>query len=175
LTPLWQQAFSFAARAHAGQFRNDGKTPYVSHPMRVAMTVRDVFGCDDEICLAAAALHDVIEDTPTDFDDLEECFGIEVAHCVAALTKEMRLREPERERAYDAALREADWRAKLVKLADTYDNLCDLSSPGKQKKVIGLCRRAIAIALPAMSEHEAVGRAIEVVESLVQQRENSSS
>ncbi len=175
MTPLWQQAISFAGRAHAGQFRNDGVTPYVTHPMRVTMTVRDVFGCDDEICLAAAALHDVIEDTPTDFDDLEERFGIEVAQCVAALTKEMRLREPERERAYDEALEQADWRAKLVKLADTYDNLCDLSSPGKQKKIIGLCRRAIAIAMPAMSEHEAVGRAIKAVENLVKQRENSPS
>ena len=58
---LWQQAASFAARAHHGQMRRDGKTPYVAHPLRVAMTVRHVFGCEDEVCLAAAMLHGLIQ------------------------------------------------------------------------------------------------------------------
>ena len=152
---------------HAGQRRDDGVTPYIAHPMRVALTVRDVFGCDDPICLAAALLHDVIEDTTADFDDLEERFGVEVAACVAALSKDMRLAEPVREPAYDEALQAADWRAKLIKLADTYDNLCDLSSPEKHDKVVRLCRRAIAIAQPATSDHEPIARGIAALKQLI--------
>lgn len=167
MTPLWQEAASFAVRMHAGQVRDDGTTPYAAHPVRVAMTVRDVFECDDAICIAAAFLHDVIEDTPADYDDLFERFGDEVADCVAALTKDMRLPEAAREVAYDQALIAADWRAKLVKLADTYDNMCDLSSADKRGKVIDRCERAIAIAKPAADEHPAVQRAIRAVETLI--------
>ena len=53
-------------RAHAGQVRKDGRTPYVAHCFRVTMTVRDVFGCTDPVCLCAALLHDTIEDTGVD-------------------------------------------------------------------------------------------------------------
>ena len=45
--PSWQRAASFAARQHHGQFRKDGATPYVAHPVRVALTVRHLFGVDD--------------------------------------------------------------------------------------------------------------------------------
>src|SRR5687768_1806066 len=121
----WQQAASFAARAHAGQLRKDGRTPYVAHPVRVALTVRHVFGIDDETALVAALLHDVIEDTKTDYDDLAEEFGRDAADAVAALTKDGRLPEPEREAAYDRQLSAASWQARLVKLADVYDNFCD--------------------------------------------------
>src|SRR5688572_21773059 len=111
---LWQQAASFAARLHQGQVRKDGKTPYIAHPFRVAMTVRDVFGVDDPVAVAAALLHDVIEDTTADYDDLQREFGAEVARVVAALTKDMRLPEQEREAAYDRQLSTAPWQARLV-------------------------------------------------------------
>ena len=54
---LWQPAASTAARFHANQILEHEKTPYMSHPFRVAMTVRDVFGVCDPIALAAALLH----------------------------------------------------------------------------------------------------------------------
>ena len=92
-TPSWQRAASFAARAHDGQLRKDGRTPYVSHPFRVAMTVRHIFGIDDEVALCVALLHDTIEDTTTDYDDLSREFGPEVAEAVACLTKDKRLYE----------------------------------------------------------------------------------
>jgi guanosine-3',5'-bis(diphosphate) 3'-pyrophosphohydrolase len=101
---LWQQAASFAARQHQGQLRKDGRTPYFAHPVRVALTVRHVFGVDDETALAAALLHDLIEDTTTDYDDLLEMFGKDVADTVAALTKDSRLPEEQREAAYDRQL-----------------------------------------------------------------------
>jgi guanosine-3',5'-bis(diphosphate) 3'-pyrophosphohydrolase len=123
----FQEAASFAARAHRHQIRKDGRTPYVAHVFRVAMTVALVFECDDRVAILAGLLHDTIEDTTTDFDDLEERFGSAVAECVAALTKNMAMRDALRERAYDAQLAQGPWQARLVKLADVYDNLCDLT------------------------------------------------
>lgn len=160
---LWREAASFAARAHEGQQRKDGATPYFAHPARVALTVRDAFGCDDPVAIAAALLHDVIEDASVDYDDLLERFGAEVAACVAALTKDMRLPEVEREAAYDEALQRADWRARLVKLADTLDNLADLTKTGPLNKRLRACQRAMAIAQPLAAEHSEIAQAIEIV------------
>ncbi len=144
MSVAWREASAMAARFHRGQTRRDGKTPYVSHCFRVAMTVRHTFGCDDEACIAIALLHDVIEDTPADYDDIYEAFGEKVARGVSALTKDMRLPEAEREPAYDAAIEASGWRAKMVKLADTIDNLLDCHKP--TGRGIDKCRRAITIA-----------------------------
>jgi guanosine-3',5'-bis(diphosphate) 3'-pyrophosphohydrolase len=131
-------AISFAARAHRDQLRKDGSTPYVSHPFRVAMVVRQVFGCYDPKVLAAGVLHDTIEDTTTDYDDLAERFGSDVADWVVALTKDMRLPESEREAAYIRQLLAADWPVTLCKLADIYDNLSDsagMSTTGRRPTI----------------------------------------
>ena len=167
--PSWQDAASFALRAHAGQLRKDGKTPYAAHVVRVAMTVRDIFLCDDSVCLCAAYLHDTIEDTPADYDDILEGFGKETADIVAALTKDMRLIEPERERAYDEQLARAGWRASLVKLADVYDNLLDCRSGGKATSIenqVEKCARATEIANRIEEPPEALTRAIGAVHHL---------
>jgi len=76
------EAIAFAARAHQGQLRKDGQTPYVSHVFRVVFILRHVFGIDDPGVLTAAVLHDTIEDTTTDFDDIEKQFGQDVASWV---------------------------------------------------------------------------------------------
>lgn len=168
---LWQRAASFAARAHAGQVRKDGVTPYFAHPVRVAMTVREVFGCGDEEALAAALLHDVIEDTTTDYDDLARAFGETVARLVASLTKNATLPEAEREAAYDARLVRADWRARLIKLADVFDNCCDGESlePAKRTKIVSKMRRAVALAEGDAAAHEETARAIGVVRELMRE------
>lgn len=140
---LWQRAASFAARFHHGQLRKDGKTPYIAHPFRVAMTVRDVFGVDDPVALAAALLHDVIEDTTADYDDVEEHFGSEVADVVAALTKDMRKPNDLREEEYDRQLAAAPWQARLIKLADVYDNVSDCPEDRMRKKAVEKAIRAI--------------------------------
>ena len=82
---LWQEASAFSARVHRHQKRNDG-TPYASHPTRVAMTIALVFGFDDPEILAAAFLHDTIEDCDVDYDEILEHFGRNVANYVAAMT-----------------------------------------------------------------------------------------
>ncbi len=119
-------AASFAARTHEGQLRKDQKTPYVSHVFRVCLIVRDLFGFDDPRMLCAAILHDTVEDTKTDFDDLAEEFSPEVAQWVAFLTKDKRLEEKQREAVYLRGLQAAPWQVKACKLADVYDNLLDM-------------------------------------------------
>jgi guanosine-3',5'-bis(diphosphate) 3'-pyrophosphohydrolase len=140
------EAISFAARAHEGQLRKDGKTPYVSHVFRVCLILRHVFGLDDSEALTAAVLHDTIEDTKADFDDLAEKFGPEVAGWVATLSKDKRLPEPEREKAYVERLANASWQVKLCKLADILDNLIDSAHfpPDKRSRVFQNAERYLA-------------------------------
>jgi len=126
---LWMTAASFAARRHRHQIRKDGKTPYIAHPFRVAMIVRDMFDVSDEEVLAAALLHDTIEDTNTDYEDVMEVFGERVADMVSTLTKDMRLPENLREVEYDRQLAEGPWEARLIKIADVLDNITDASTP----------------------------------------------
>src|SRR5438105_11110404 len=97
---LFLEAIAFAARAHQGQLRKDGQTPYVSHVFRVCLVLREVFGVADLRVLTAAVLHDTLEDTTTDFDDLAEQFGADVAAWVAALSKDKREPHDVREEAY---------------------------------------------------------------------------
>ena len=135
-------AVAFAARAHRHQTRKDGVTPYVAHVVRVMLTIRHIFGIDDPQILTAALLHDTIEDTPTDYDDLAERFGPTVAAWAAALTKDMRLPEPEREAAYIRHLSEAEPAVVACKLADIYDNLGDSANlpPEKQRSTLARTR-----------------------------------
>src|SRR3954453_16348097 len=130
------EAASFAARAHRHQLRKDGQTPYAAHPFRVCLIVRHVFGIDDPDYLTAALLHDTIEDTTTDYDNLAERFGPRVAGLVAALSKDTRLPDEEREAAYVAILAAADPAVKVAKLGDIFDNLTDsrhLSASARQR------------------------------------------
>ncbi|MEM7756149.1 MAG: HD domain-containing protein [Planctomycetota bacterium] len=166
--PLWYDAAAFSAWAHRHDVRKDGHTPYAAHPFRVAMTVRTVFGVDDEVAIAAAMLHDVIEDTPCDYDDVSSRFGDEVAGIVAALTKNMLLPEAERERDYDERLALADWRAVLIKLADAYDNLLDLQpmtgeSRSSYEARSGRARVRVDRALALAEGDTRLARAAEVV------------
>lgn len=122
---LLLDAITFASHAHRHQLRKDGQTPYISHPYRVVMILRHVFGVEDERVLSAAVLHDTIEDTTTDYDDLRKRFGAEVAGWVAALSKDTRLPEERREPLFLETLAQSPDAVKLIKLADLYDNTVD--------------------------------------------------
>jgi guanosine-3',5'-bis(diphosphate) 3'-pyrophosphohydrolase len=169
-------AVSFAARVHRHQFRKDGRTPYVAHPLRVALIVRHLFGCDDEEVLAAAVLHDCIEDTETDYDDLAAAFGESVARWVAALSKDSRLPEEQREAAYCQQLQAADWPVHLLKLADMYDNLTDTRhlEPQRRTKVVHKVRRYLDALRTASPHHPLVATARQHVERALAQFERNS-
>lgn len=84
-SPLVRAALEKARTAHAGQVRNgSGGMPYVEHPVTVA-SLLDEHGYGEEV-LAAALLHDVVEDSDTTLDELRELFGDQVAGMVGALT-----------------------------------------------------------------------------------------
>src|SRR5262249_28434644 len=118
LPPALLDAIAFAARAHDGQRRQAGRTPYVSHVFRVCLITRHLFGVDDPQVLLAAVLHDTVEDTTTDFDDIEERFGVPVARWVAALSKDKRQQEEARENEYCRILSASPWQVRVCKLAD---------------------------------------------------------
>lgn len=166
----WQRAVSFAARVHQGQVRKDRVTPYAAHPFRVAMTVRHVFGVDDPVALCTALLHDAIEDTATDYDDIYQAFGSDVADAVAHLTKDMRLPNSSREPAYDQQLTQASWQTRLVKLADVYDNICDTQNTIKPEKALAKARRALVCAGDDPRLADAVQRVTELVQQVAEAR-----
>jgi guanosine-3',5'-bis(diphosphate) 3'-pyrophosphohydrolase len=166
------EAVSFAARAHQGQLRKDQKTPYASHVFRASLILRHVFGIEDAATLTAAVLHDTIEDTTTDFDDVKERFGPEVAGWVATLSKDKRLEDAPREKAYMAGLASAPWQVKVCKLADIFDNLMDSGHLSGQSRQRTLARsRAYLGALDSPALPPAVGRAFEIVQALVREVE----
>jgi len=110
-SPLVRNALEQARRDHEGQVRNgSGGMPYVKHPIAVAALL-DERGYRDEV-LAAALLHDVVEDSDTGLDELREKFGEEVAGMVGALTddgsiEEYRQRKAEHRERVAAAGEEA--------------------------------------------------------------------
>jgi guanosine-3',5'-bis(diphosphate) 3'-pyrophosphohydrolase len=144
MSDLIERADALALKKHLGQFRKDGVTPYVEHPRGVMRIVRDEFGAADPETLAAALLHDTIEDTTTDYDELEESFGRRVASWVAVLTKDKRLPEAKREREYFDGLRKGPLQAKLVKIGDTLHNLRD-SDAAKRPKAEKKARKLLSI------------------------------
>jgi guanosine-3',5'-bis(diphosphate) 3'-pyrophosphohydrolase len=166
---LLLEATAFAARAHRGQLRKDGQTPYASHPFRVCLVVREVFGFDDLRMLAAALLHDTIEDTTTDFDDLEEAFGPEIAVWVACLSKDKRLPDPAREREYLERLRAAPWQVQVCKLADVFDNVTDSSGLPEGRRAHSHRRAAQYLEALAKSPASEVQRPLQMVRDLLRQ------
>ena len=83
-----EQALSFAIVCHEGMVRKSARTPYILHPLEVACIVGTM--TRDEEVMAAAVLHDVVEDTPYTLDDIRERFGEHVAELVSAETENKR-------------------------------------------------------------------------------------
>lgn len=83
-SPLTRAALEFAASRHEGQTRDGDRIPFVTHPVEVACLLHEA-GYSDEV-VAAGVLHDVLEDTNAQRDDLERRFGAEVARLVAAVS-----------------------------------------------------------------------------------------
>lgn len=119
----------FAKKAHEGQTRNDGVTPYFNHIEQVAENTRILGGSEVEI--AVAYLHDIIEDTEVTEDYLREILPGEVVDAIVALTKNKAANE-----SYDDAIVRAKNNviARKVKIADNLANLSDSPSRNQVKK-----------------------------------------
>jgi guanosine-3',5'-bis(diphosphate) 3'-pyrophosphohydrolase len=135
---LVRRAFRFAAAAHDGQQRRSGE-PFITHPTGVAKICAQLRL--DEQTIAAALLHDVVEDTDTDLGAVREEFGEEVAQLVDGVTKLTRVQFQSREQAEAENYRKMvvamaeDVRVILVKLADRLHNLRTIEYLGKQKQI----------------------------------------
>src|SRR5438876_5804314 len=135
---LLTRAFDYAARAHDGQVRRSGQE-FIYHPWGAA-TVRAGRRLD-EATLAAALLHDVVEDTATDIEELRGEFGDEIAKLVEGVTKLTRVQFQSREYAEAENYRKLvlamaeDLRVILIKLADRLHNLRTIEYMGKQTQV----------------------------------------
>ena len=89
---LISEAIAFAAKAHDGMRRKKGESPYILHPMEAAVIVGSM--TDDQSLIAAAALHDVVEDTGISIEEIEEKFGKRVRELVESETEDKRAELP---------------------------------------------------------------------------------
>ncbi len=139
-TTLIRTAFETARDAHAGQRRRSGED-YIHHPVAVAGIVADL-GLDD-VSIAAALLHDAVEDTGLTLDDIQRSFGDEVARIVDGVTKLDRVRFESRQQQQAATMRKMlvamadDLRVLLIKLADRLHNMRTIGAlrPDKQERI----------------------------------------
>ena len=125
---LLLRALAFAAHKHRDQRRKDAEaSPYINHPIALAQVLTGEGGVTDIEVLAAALLHDTIEDTATTGAELEREFGGRIAAIVAEVTDDTGLPKADRKRLQiEHAARLSDG-AKLVKLADKICNLRDVA------------------------------------------------
>jgi guanosine-3',5'-bis(diphosphate) 3'-pyrophosphohydrolase len=120
---LVRRAYAFAEAAHRGQRRKDDRA-FIAHPVRVARLLA-ARGYDEEV-VAAALLHDVVEDTSVTLSEVRERFGARVAELVACVTEDPELPTDERKRAYRDAVRHSPDAARAICAADKVCNVSDL-------------------------------------------------
>jgi guanosine-3',5'-bis(diphosphate) 3'-pyrophosphohydrolase len=123
------RAIAFAADKHREQRRKDADaTPYINHPIALANVLKEEGGITDPVVLAAAILHDTIEDTETTAYELEKLFGQEITKVVLEVTDDKGLDKAVRKQLQVEHAATASHQAKLVKLADKICNLRDIAS-----------------------------------------------
>lgn len=118
------KATSFSAQKHIKQRRKDEfSTPYINHPVSVALAIADIGGVDDSQILAAALLHDTLEDTETTSEELEIDFGKKVCQYVLEVSDDMTLSKEERKAKQIEHARYLSGGAALIKLGDKISNV----------------------------------------------------
>jgi GTP diphosphokinase / guanosine-3',5'-bis(diphosphate) 3'-diphosphatase len=125
--PLILEAMEFASLKHRDQRRKDADaSPYINHPIALA-TLLTREGVTEDVVLAAAILHDTLEDTQTTPAELREHFGERIAAIVAEVTDDKSLLKAERKRLQIEHAAVVSREAKLVKLADKICNVRDVA------------------------------------------------
>lgn len=166
------KAASYAARKHLGQKRADGVTPYFAHVARVTMIARHLFKITDHEVLTALFLHDVIEDTNTDHDEIAEIFGKRITAYVVLLTKNKLLSKKQREADYERKLRRAPEEVQIAKLADVFDNLSDRFGSNKLPKTLETAKKWLTVFKRTLKSpvgkqaHRKVSRLVAQIEAL---------
>lgn len=145
----------FATAAHGDQKRKYTGEPYIVHPLDVAERVARVGGSDEMI--AAAVLHDVVEDTPRTIDEIEVAFGNEIADLVWWLTDVStpadgnRAMRKERDRLHISI---APYAAKTIKLADLISNTLSITKHDKNFAVVYMKEKELLLQVLAAGNGE---------------------
>ena len=122
------KAANFAAHRHRNQRRKDEeKTPYINHPISVAKIISEIGNVEDPEVLAAALLHDTLEDTETTPEELVENFGDRVCRLVQEVTDDKDLDKPIRKQLQIEHAKELSDGAALIKLGDKISNVTDIT------------------------------------------------
>ncbi len=128
-TDLILRAVAFAAHKHRDQRRKDKEaSPYINHPIELAHVLWDEGEVRDPMVIAAALLHDTLEDTETSWQELRGEFGEEIADIVLEVTDTKWIRKEVRKRLQVAKAKHSSTQARLVKLADKICNVRDLGT-----------------------------------------------
>ena len=136
---LLRRAYVFSAFEHRGQVRHSGE-PYLIHPLAVADFLADMKM--DVVAVSAGLLHDVVEDTLTTIERIQELFGPEVAHVVEGVTKIGAVRFSSTEERQAETFRKMllamvdDIRVIMVKLADRLHNMRTLNHLSEEKRIV---------------------------------------
>lgn len=167
---LMDRAIVFATRAHSGTYRKGTSIPYIVHPIEAAAIVSTI--TDEPDMIAAAVLHDVVEDTDATVDEIRFFFNDRIANLVEAESEDKRKDLPPQEtwmvrkmETLEFLRNEADRDAKILALADKLSNMRaihrDQNTIGdqlwerfneKDKKKHGWMYRQVAEALSELSE-----------------------
>ncbi len=122
------KAAQFAALKHRDQRRKDVKSsPYIIHPISVALAIAEIGGIEEPEILAAALLHDTLEDTDTSVSELDEIFGEAVRKYVEEVTDDKSLPKDERKHKQIEHAATLSRGATLIKLGDKISNVSDVT------------------------------------------------
>ncbi len=127
-----REAAAFAAKAHGGTLRKGSAIPYIYHPMEVALEV--ALMTSDEDVIAAAYLHDVIEDTAVTAEELKEAFGPRILELVLEMSEDKSKTWEERKRYAIEHTKTAPREVKILMLAD---KLCNMRDTARDYLAIG--------------------------------------
>ena len=126
--PLLLRALSFAARQHSPQRRKDPEqSPYINHPIELSACLANEGGVAELPVLAAALLHDTVEDTGATLQQLTDLFGAQISAIVGEVTDDRSLSRAERKQRQVEHAPHLSREARLVKLADKICNLRDVA------------------------------------------------
>ena len=120
------KATQFAALKHCDQRRKDGKTPYIIHPISVAMILAEIGSIEDPEILSAALLHDTLEDTDTSAHELDKNFGSRVRIILEELTDNDMLTFSQSKQMQIENAPNLSKNATLVRIADKISNVSDV-------------------------------------------------
>lgn len=118
------EAKTFAANAHQGQKRKNSDVPYITHPISVAERLERNGFSDELVC--AGYLHDVVEDTSYNIEDIEKYFGTRIAFLVSAHTEDKSKSWQDRKQHTIDSIKTAEKEVKYLIIADRLENLLDL-------------------------------------------------